>query len=202
MRTALHVIALLTLAGCALGEAPPRPRLLTVSPAPAVAAGAAVAAAPAASAASAPVLVLRRVELPEYLLARRVRYRDDVSTLAEWPDTVWAERLEAGVTRELAAALRQRLPGWTVCDSACADGSAGDAVLRVEFATLDLRRAERRLQGSATAQLSQRNATRWSWAQSIDLPVSADTPQAHADAIGAALGAVADALAARVRAAP
>lgn len=198
MRLAWHVFAaaLVALSGCA-GVDAPRPRLLTVSPAPA---GAAMAAASAAAASA--VLVLRRVELPEYLLARRVRYRDDASTLAEWPDTVWAERLEAGVTRELAAALRQRLPGWTVCDSACADGAAGDAVLRVEFNTLDLRRAQRRLQGSASAQLSQRNTTRWSWAQAIELPASADTPQAHADAIGAALGVVADALAARLRAPP
>lgn len=187
---------LVWLAGCASGDVP-RPMLLTVSPAPA--AGAALAASPSAAQR---VLVLRRVELPEYLLARRVRYRDGASTLAEWPDAVWAERLEVGVTRELAAALRQRLAGWTVCDGACADGSVGETLLHVEFAVLDLRRAAARLQVSAAAQMTRRNAPGWSWSQAFEASVPGDGPQAHADAIGGALGRVADALAARLVSAP
>jgi uncharacterized lipoprotein YmbA len=184
------------LLGCASPEAP-RPALLTVSAAPPAAGSAAPSPATGRT-----VIVLRRVELPEYLLARRVRYRESASLLAEWPDTVWAERMEIGITRELAAALRQRLPGWTLCDGACADGLPGEVLLYVDFSALDLRRASSRLQVAAHAQSTHRGAAAWDWSQSFETPVRADTPQAHADAIGAALGTVADALAARLRSAP
>ena len=191
MRAALALGVVLLLAGCA--GAGGRPQLLTLPSAP----------APAASAAStlpARVLTLRRVELPEYLLSRHLRYRADAATLGEWPEAVWAERIEVGASRELAAALRARLPGWTVCDGACADGGAGDVVLRVAFAPFDVQRAARRLQAGMDAQASAGSATRWRLQQSLDVALGADTPQAHAQAIADALGRAADALAARLRA--
>lgn len=183
--------ALVLVTACAIGDAV-RPVLLTVSPAPPGAA----AAQPAAR----QVIALRRVELPEYLLSRHVRYRDGSSTLAEWPDAVWAERLEIGVTRELAAALRQRLPGSTVCEGSC-DGTSAGATLRVELSALDFRRAPGRLQVSGAGQFSRAGATSWTML-SFEQPAAGDTPQAHVEAIGTALGRVADAIVAGMRGAP
>jgi uncharacterized lipoprotein YmbA len=194
MRTAFVIGVAMIVAGCVSGG-PPRRQLLTLpsAPAPVVA----PASAPAAR-----VITLRRVELPEYLLSRHLRFRADAATLGEWPEAVWAERLEVGASRELAVALRARLPGWTVCDGSCADGSAGDVVLRVAFAPFDVQRATRRLQAVMDAQASAGPATRWRVRQALDVALGADTPQAHAQAIADALGRAADVLAARLRADP
>jgi uncharacterized lipoprotein YmbA len=192
MRTAFVIGVAMIVAGCVSGG-PPRRQLLTLPSAP----------APVAAAASAPaarVITLRRVELPEYLLSRHLRFRADAATLGEWPEAVWAERLEVGASRELAAALRARLPGWTVCDGSCADGGAGDLVLRVAFAPFDVQRATRRLQAVMDAQASAGPATRWRVRQPLDVALGADTPQAHAQAIADVLGRAADVLAARLRA--
>jgi uncharacterized lipoprotein YmbA len=192
MRTAFVIGVAMIVAGCVSGG-PPRRQLLTLPSAP----------APVAAAASAPaarVITLRRVELPEYLLSRHLRFRADAATLGEWPEAVWAERLEVGASRELAVALRARLPGWTVCDGSCADGGAGDVVLRVAFAPFDVQRATRRLQAVMDAQASAGPATRWRVRQPLDVALGADTPQAHAQAIADVLGRAADVLAARLRA--
>ena len=105
MRRRLLCLAAATgFAGCASSDPPPL--LLTLS-------SSAMVAAPSASASPASpqrTLMLRRVGLPEYLQSRRVRYRDSASSLADWPHTWWAERIEIGVTRELTEALRVRLP--------------------------------------------------------------------------------------------
>lgn len=196
---ALAAAAALLLSACA---GPVKSPLLLTLPAPAGAA-AAVSAAPALPGASAPVLVLRRVGLPEYLLSHRVRYRDAASTLAEWPDTVWAERIEVGVTRALSDALRRRLPGWTVCEGACADGASGTAVLRVDLMPLDLLRPQHRLQGTARASVAVGTETRprWSLTQALDVPAAADTPQGHATALAQALDELASAVAQRLQAA-
>ena len=92
------------LAGCAASPSP-TPVLLSLPPAVTAAAPVAV---PAASTSPA-LLAIRRVGIPEYLVARRVRYRADASTLAEWPNTYWAERIEIGVSREFVSALRPRV---------------------------------------------------------------------------------------------
>jgi uncharacterized lipoprotein YmbA len=143
---ALSLVVLL--AGCA-SPAPP-PVLLAL---PALAGPAAPAAQAAEAAVPPRVLALRRVAIPEYLVARRVRYRADASTLAEWPHTFWAERIEVAVAREFAAALRQRLPGWTVCEAVCAD-LAPELNLQVELAPLDYLRAARRLDARARVVLA------------------------------------------------
>ena len=127
------------LAACASPS--PAPVLLTLPPALPSPPGA-VPAAPSAPApgASAPVLAVRRVAIPEYLVARRVRYRADASTLAEWPNTYWAERIEIGVSREFVAALRQQLPGWALCDTNCGD-QIPTLTLQVELVPMDYLRA-------------------------------------------------------------
>jgi uncharacterized lipoprotein YmbA len=68
--------------------------------------------------------------------------------LPEWPATVWAERIEVAVTRELQAALRPALPGWTVCEPGCA-GTTAPTTVQVEFTSLDFVRASGRLDARA-----------------------------------------------------
>lgn len=99
----------------------------------------------ATRAASDRTLSVRRVVLPEYLQATGVRYRTDGALLDEWPDTLWAERLEVAASRRLADALRRELPGWTICEGVCPGAALGPAVL-VEFSALDYLRPQRRLE--------------------------------------------------------
>ena len=82
LRTGAMLVAMCAaLAGCA---STPAPTLLTLPSTSSLAPSSSLA--PTASAA-APVLALARMEIPEYIVSRRVRYRADSSTLAEWPDT-------------------------------------------------------------------------------------------------------------------
>jgi uncharacterized lipoprotein YmbA len=193
--TALLTIGLL--AGCASPS--PAPVLLTLPSAATPQAGA-TPGTPAA----APLLAVRRVNIPEYLVARRVRYRADASTLAEWPNTFWAERIEIGVSREFVSALRQQLPGWALCDTNC-----GDAVpalsLQVDLVPMDFVRSAGRLQARARIVLSTGTVpTRElkTLESSYDLPASGDSAQAHAQAISALIRQVAQAVAPMVRDAP
>jgi uncharacterized lipoprotein YmbA len=193
---AVPLLAAGLLAACASPS--PAPLLLTLPPA----AGPAPAAA--AVPASAPVLVVRRVNIPEYLVARRVRYRADSSVLAEWPNTFWAERVEIAVSREFVSALRQQLPGWAVCDSNCVDTQPALS-LQLDLVPLDYVRSTRRLQASARVALSTgaspprelRTLT-----MNYDLPAGADTPQAHAQVLGELIRQLAAAVAPMVSAAP
>jgi uncharacterized lipoprotein YmbA len=150
------------------------------------------AAAPAAPAAGeGRTLVVARLDIPEYLVSRRVRYRTDSSTLAEWPHTFWAERIEVGMSREFGAALRARLPGWRLCEAQCAEW-APVATLRVVVDRLDYSRPDRRLTASArilvaptaTATAAAPTAPRASGLLRRDyaLTAGADTPQAQAQA--------------------
>lgn len=167
------------LAGCASDPGAP-PLLLTLPPAPVGAAG---AAAPAAAAASAPLLAVRRVEIPEYLVARHVRYRAEASTLGEWPNTYWAERIEVGVAREFVAALRDQLPGWPMCDTTCG-GQSPALTLQVDVTPLDYVRATRTLTAQARMTLAGTGAApgvlRTEQA-SYRLQADADTAQAQAE---------------------
>ncbi len=185
------------LAGCASPS--PAPVLLTLPPA-----AMPLASAPPGTPASAPLLAVRRVNIPEYLVARRVRYRADASTLAEWPNTFWAERIEIGVSREFVSALRQQLPGWALCDTNC-----GDAVpalsLQVDLVPLDFVRSTGRLQARARIVLSTGGTPPRelkTLESSYDLPASGDTAQAHAQAISALIRQLAQAVAPMVRDAP
>lgn len=183
--------------GCASPS--PAPVLLTLPPA-----ATPVASAAPGTPASAPLLAVRRVNIPEYLVARRVRYRADTSTLAEWPNTFWAERIEIGVSREFVSALRQQLPGWALCDTNC-----GDAVpalsLQVDLVPMDYLRSAGRLQARARLVLSSGNVPpRELKTQelSYDLPAGGDTAQAHAQAISALIRQVAQAVVPMVDSAP
>jgi uncharacterized lipoprotein YmbA len=206
------VLAAGMLAACASPS--PTPLLLTLPPAAAPLAsltpdalgapGAPGAPASAPSAPSTPLLAVRRVNIPEYLVARRVRYRSDASTLAEWPNTFWAERIEIGVARAFVSALRQQLPGWSLCDTSCGD-AAPALSLQLDLVPMDYVRGAGRLQAHARLVLSSGGvpATELkTLALNYELPTSGDTAQAHAQAIGELIRQVAQAAAPMVRNAP
>jgi uncharacterized lipoprotein YmbA len=133
MATAVIIVA--TLAGCA-GSAPKATYLAL----PSVAASAAASGTPVQSRA----IVLRRIAVPEYIDSREVRYRAANSEITSFPNTLWAERMELGMTRELTAGMRNRVPDWLVCNGTCGDRRV-DAVLSVDWSTLDLDRSSHRL---------------------------------------------------------
>lgn len=197
-RRALTLAAALALAGCAPNTPPPV--LLTLPPAALPAAGGATAPPDAAVPR---VLALRRVDVPEYLASRRVRYRADASTLAEWPDTYWAERVEIAVSREFGAALQQALPGWRVCDAPCTEQTPA-AAAQATLTRLDFMRGEQRL--LATARLAVWSTERVPRLLRSDdrayvQPAAAATPQAQAEAVTLLLRRVAADLAAMASAA-
>jgi uncharacterized lipoprotein YmbA len=206
---ALPVLALLAaaLAGCASRE--PRPTLLTVPAAARPAQGASVSSITPVPRQPGAVLAVRRLGLPEYIQARRVRYRADASTLAEWPNTFWAERIEVGLAREFQAALRQALPGWQLCDDDCSERNATLSV-QVDLAPLDFVRSRLTLQAHARIVVSSLPAASaggkpgtvaapprplLTLERNFELAASADTPQAHAQTLSDLLEALAFAVA-------
>ncbi|MDE2297784.1 MAG: membrane integrity-associated transporter subunit PqiC, partial [Burkholderiales bacterium] len=179
----------------------PAPVLLTLPPAAAPVAGNATPPNVPGATGTPPLLAVRRVKIPEYLVARRVRYRTDASTLAEWPNTYWAERIEVGVSREFVAALRQQLPGWTLCDTHCGDQLPA-LTLQVDLEPLDYLRSARQLQAQARLTLSGAGAAPKllaTQAQAYEIASDADTPQAQAQAMADLIRKVAAASAALIR---
>lgn len=106
-----------------------------------------------------PVLVVRRLNVPEYMQTSSVRYRQSDSVLAEWPDVRWADRLEVGMTEHLVMRLRSRLPGWVVCDRQC-PMAASAITLTVDLSPMDYVRSAREL----------RTEARWTFVQRAHTP--------------------------------
>jgi len=182
--------AVALVAGCA--SRAPDPLLVALPPIEAARLAAPGASATAPSAASsteqAPVLLVRRVSVPEYMASRRIRYWTDASTLAEWPDAYWAERLEIGITREYAAALRAALPGWTVCEGTCPD-RAPTLTVTARFLRLDMLRQQRMLHTTVQIEIAAPGGASGTTSRGLDsiqrlaTPSDADTVQGHAKAI-------------------
>jgi uncharacterized lipoprotein YmbA len=197
---ALTGVVAALLAGCAATV--PAPTLLTLPPA--ALAQPFVAAAPSpAAVASMPLLAVRRVGIPEYIVARRVRFRAEASTLAEWPNTFWGERIEIGVSREFVAALRQQLPGWSMCDTNCSDQTA-TLDLQVELSPLDYVRSSQKLEARARITVmggGARPKVLQTQESGYEIAASADTPQGQAQAMASLIAQVAAATAPLVRAA-
>lgn len=152
-------------------------------------AGSAVASgsapAPVPSPTTAPVLAVRRVTIPEYMVTRRVRYRAEPSTLAEWPNTFWGERIELGVSREFVEALRQQLPGWTLCDNNCGDQIPALS-LQLDLVPMDYLRSTKSLQARARITLTDGSLTPrmlLSDERAYELAAADDTAQGEARAI-------------------
>jgi uncharacterized lipoprotein YmbA len=136
---------------------------------------------------------VRRVAIPEYLVARRVRYRADAATLAEWPNTYWAERIEIGVSREFVSALRQQLPGWAMCDTNCGDQVPALGV-QVNLVPMDYVRGAQKLQARARITISGAGTTAKvldTKELSVEIASNADTAQGHAQAIATLIEKVA-----------
>ncbi|UZG44730.1 PqiC family protein [Caldimonas thermodepolymerans] len=185
--------ALLALLGACAG---PRPAatLLTLPPTP--------PAAAMPTMAPGPVVVVRRIALPEYLQSRRVRYRSGSSTLEEWPHVAWAERIDVGASRHLVAGLRAALPGWVVCESDCPSGP-DERLLKVELASFDYDRAARTVHGEARISIAAPAAPQRLLRTAVHreaLAVGADTPEGQAQAMAQLLQQVARAAAAELEA--
>ena len=192
------LVALLVAFLAACASPSPAPVLLTLPPA-----SAPVTTGAPSAVASAPLLAVRRVGIPEYMVARRVRYRADASTLAEWPNTYCAERIEIGVSREFVSALRQQLPGWSMCDTNCGDQPSA-LTLQVDLVPMDYLRSTQRLQARARITLSGAGAVPkvlQTQELAYDIPASADTAQGQAQAMAALIRQVAAAAAPLVTAA-
>jgi uncharacterized lipoprotein YmbA len=191
------------LAACASPS--PAPVLLTLPPAASQpgTTTAATASAAAAVSTSAPVLAVRRVNIPEYLVSRRVRYRADPATLAEWPNTYWAERIEIGVSREFVSVLRQQLPGWSMCDTNCGENVPALS-LQVDLVPMDFVRSAQKLQAHARITVSGGGMppkVLETKELSAEIPAGADTAQGHAQSISVLIQQVATEAALLVRSA-
>lgn len=171
----------------------PVPTLLSLPLPPSRPVTPAVVASPASTASAPRFITLRRVNIPEYLQTDAVRYRNADSTLAEWPNTAWAERLEVGLTNHLALLLRQALPSWTVCDSHCPSMPTGQ-VLIVNIAPLDYVRNAGQLRADVNWRITRPGSTPtpvFSGSSTTSTPVSPDTPVGQATAMSQLLNQVA-----------
>jgi len=152
-----------------------------------------------------PVLVVRRIGLPEYLQTNKVRYRLSGSVLGEWPGLLWAERLETGMTDHMIMRLRTALPGWTVCDRLCPPGMP-KATLGLDLVPLDYLRDVGQLHANAHWDIALRNTgggtanSTLSGAQAYALPVQADGGEGQAAAIGQLLDLLSEDIAKGLRA--
>lgn len=189
-----------TLATCCIGilftgcANAPDPQLLSL-PLPAH-----LAILPDSQADQTSMLVLRRVNVPEYLQTPRVRYRAADSVLADWPQFVWAERLESGLTDHLLIRLRMRLPGWVVCERACPTGKTA-YVLAMDLSPLDQVRAAGELRAQAHWQIVWRgdsSGTVREGMRSLALPTVADSAQGQAEALGRMLDVLAQDIAGQI----
>lgn len=203
---------LLLVAGCA---SPPPPRSLVIIPSvpvtalspvqaeqqahavPAVASS--PASSPAASATPAPPvgIALSPLHLPEHWQRRQVLHLRNDAELIAWPDAVWAERVETGMTRRLSQALRQRAPelGWWTGDDALSPRR-----LLVEVQQLDVHAAR----GEVVATLNWRLIDRQgrvldggSLADRLQAPIG--DAQQEAEALAKWLDVQAEALASRLK---
>lgn len=193
--------ALLSIAGCA---SPPPPRAMviipsapSVSPAPTSAPTSATVTAPAAPTATTTGIALSPLRLPEHWQRRQVLHLRNDTELVAWPDAIWAERVETGMTRRFSQALRQRAPelGWWTGDDALSPRR-----LLVEVQQLDVHAGR----GEVVAMLSWRLIDRQgrvldggNLSDRLQAPIG--DAQQEAEALAKWLDAQAEVLATRVR---
>jgi uncharacterized lipoprotein YmbA len=132
-----------------------------------------------------PVLAVSRLNIPEYLVSRRVRYKLDSSTVGEWPETYWAERIEVSMSNEFNAALQRRMPEWRICEANCTP-QAPVVSLQVGITQLDYVRSEKRLYGAAKFIIEDANSARRvlrGEERQYQITATGDSPQAQAQAV-------------------
>ncbi|WP_114393102.1 PqiC family protein [Oleisolibacter albus] len=187
LSSARACLLLMLLAGCSSAA----PTLLALPPAP----------APQTAAADGISLLLRPVRVPGYLDSLGMVTRRDGGQVGLAAGTEWAERLGDGSTRVLAGALSDRLgPGRLLIEG---DGRIPDADLSVEILRMDplpdgrlLLEARWTLVGSQGERPSRAATSR------VEIPMTNATPAGVAEATSAALGQLADDLAAAAAAFP
>lgn len=174
-RSATVPLILAALAGCA--SAPPSVLLALPAAVPPATAVRKVTSAM-------PVLAVGRLDLPEYLVSKRVRYKVDGTTVGEWPETFWAERIEVGATREFVAALQQQLPAWRICDANCSELLPA-AALQVAVIQMDYVRSAARLHGKVRITVGGNAASKEMRGEErvYDVVAQGDTAQAQAQAV-------------------
>lgn len=144
-------------------------------------------------------LQLGRLDIPEYWQSRSVRYREGAE-LKSWADTVWAERVEVGLTRNLSIELEHALPApWRLCPLRCEGASLRPVRVLVSLSPMDYDRGEQRL--TAWAQwtlLSDDGQALRTGSQRLDNTGSGTGAAAQTDAMAGLMKALAEALAREV----
>jgi uncharacterized lipoprotein YmbA len=109
-----RLLALLCLAGVVGCATTPPPRTLIVIPSLPVAPLATRAADGSAAVPASLQVVVGVVSVPEQWQHRSVRYQGQEAALVAWPGSIWAERIEVGLTRRLSQGMRVLMPahGW------------------------------------------------------------------------------------------
>jgi len=194
------------LAGCAS----PPPRAMVIIPsapvqAPVQAMAATASATPATTpapgdAARTPGVSRVPPRLPEHWHPRQGPPLPQDPELIAWPNAVWAERVETGMTRRLSQALRQRLPeqGWWTGEEAL-----GTRRLLAEVQQLDVHASRGEVVGTLNWRLVDRQGRvldGGSLTQRVQAPVG--DAQQEAEALAKWLDAQAEALAARLKGQP
>ena len=185
------LVGVALLAGCA---SPPPRAMLIIPSAPAATAPGSADAVRAAGVALVPL------RLPEHWQRRQVLHLRHDAELVAWPNAVWAERVETGMTRRLSQALRRQAPelGWWTGEEAL-----GSRRLLVEVQQLDVHAGRSEVVGTLTWRLVDRQGRvldGGSQTQRLEAPVAG--PQQEAEALAAWLDAQAEGLARRLRSAP
>lgn len=183
------------------GCASPPPRAMVIIPSvPVQATGAPAQATPVATPAPAAGVSLVPLRLPEHWQRRQVLHLRNDAELVAWPNAVWAERVETGMTRRLSQALRHRAPelGWWTGEEAL-----GTRRLLTEVQQLDVHAGRGEVVGTLNWRLVDRQGRvldGGSLTQRVQAPV-ADAQQ-EAEALAQWLDAQAEALAARLKGPP
>lgn len=185
---ACALVGLIFVVGCA--SSPP-PRAMVIIPSAPMVSGEANEVATVAS------IALSPLRLPEHWQRRQVLHLRHDAELAAWPNAVWAERVETGMTRRFSQALRRHAPalGWWPGDDALSPRR-----LLVEIQQLDVRAAAGEVAGALSWRLIDRQGRLLDGGNlsgRVQAPI-ADAQQ-EADALARWLDAQAQALAARLQ---
>ncbi len=135
--------------------------------------------------ANARLIVVRRVQIPEYLQSVHVRFRDSAQSLSEWPAARWAERPEVSLTRHLTQTLNTVLPAGSACDTNCV-GAPSALSLNVSYQALDAVREAHRLDAQISWWLTPASggeAIGGMHQLNLSEPLGDDTPAGQADAM-------------------
>ena len=108
-------------AGCGLSGPPPAEYVIGIAPAP---------ARVTTPLTGRPIIVVKPVQLPDYLDTRELLVRRGNQVVASESGR-WGERLSVGITRALAASLAARLPGLIVTTTPLVEQSARHVLVDV-----------------------------------------------------------------------